>query len=218
MRCSTSDSVTPDGAQFARVQAHAAGQPREARLDLLGENAFQFVRRTGQQHDDASIGFDPQTGRGAARILQHAGAFGNHGLARVHFRPWCVPAGGSALRWRAGRPGCRYELAAQQFGDRLARQVVLVGPSPPVATTSSARAERLPEGIAKLIVFVADHGLALDGDAQLVQALGEEQGVCIQAIGREQFRPDGDDFRFHQREQRQALDVPVEAEERARCW
>ena len=86
--------------------------------------------------------------------------------------------------------------------------------------TSSTRSRRLPEGVAHVVVLVADDGFARHFDAQLIQALGEEQGIGVHAVGREQFRADGDDFSFHDArgyaaDSGKAFDVPVEAEERA---
>ena len=163
---------------------------------MLGEHGFQFVRRAGQKHDEASRGFEPQAGRRAARIFQQIGAFGNHGLAFIDFGHGAAQppeAGLDALQNAA----IQHQFAAEQVGDGFAREIVQRGAQAAGRDHQFDAVERAAEGVANVVVLVADHGFAGDGDAQMVEPLGEEKRVGIDAVGREQFRADGDDFSLH---------------------
>ena len=72
-----------------------------------------------------------------------------------------------------------------------------MGPRPPRRDHQFDALERFAEGVANVVVLVADDGLAGDVDAQMVEPRGEEKGIGVDAVGGEQFRTDGDDFSFH---------------------
>ena len=53
-------------------------------------------------------------------------------------------------------------------------------------------------GVGEAAEIVADHALGDHFHAEIVQLAGEIQGVGVQALCRQQFRADCDDFGVHQ--------------------
>ena len=76
-----------------RQRRHNALQARQA---LAGEHRFQFMRRTGQDHQHAAAFFDPLARRGAAIVRQNVRALDHHRLTPVDFGhrrdSWCESA------------------------------------------------------------------------------------------------------------------------------
>ncbi len=90
------------------------------------------------------------------------------------------------------------ELAAQQLGHGFAGQVVQGGSESAGGNDQLDAAEGLAEGVANVLVLVADHGLASHLDAEMVEALCKQKGIGVHAIRRKQFRADCNDFSFHE--------------------
>ena len=154
------------------------------------------MRRAGQKHDEASRGFKPQAGSRAARIFQQIGAFGDHGLPFIDFGHGAAqPPEARFDTLQDG--GIQHELAAEQVGHRFAREIVQRRAQATGRDHQFDAVERAAEGVANVVVLVADHGFAGHGDAESVEPLGEEKRVGIDAVGREQFRTDRDDFSLH---------------------
>ena len=114
-------------------------------------------------------------------------------------------------------------LRPSSVGHGFARQIVQRGAQAAGRDHQLDAVERAAEGVANVVVLIADDGFAGHGDAEMVEPLGEEKRVGIDAVGREQFRTDRDDFSLHAWEswrrldrKGQAFDVPVHAEKRAR--
>ena len=68
-----------------------------------------------------------------------------------------------------------------------------MGPSPPVRHDQIDAAQRVIEGRRQLGPIVADHGLEQHVDAGVVQRVGDDQRIRIDAAGREELAPDGED-------------------------
>ena len=113
-------------AQVAGEEALFVPHFREARRDFGFEHGFQFVGHAGKQHEDVSIGFEPESRRGAARIWENRGAFGDHGLAHVDFRHGAREAAKAFLD--VAQDGfVAAKLSAEKIGDGFARAVVVGG-------------------------------------------------------------------------------------------
>ena len=111
------------------------------------------------------VGFEPQAGRGAARIFQQVGAFGHHGLALVDFGHGAAQP--AEARFDALQHGVvQHQLAAEQIGHGFARQIVERGAQAAGRDHQFDAVEGAAEGVAHVVVLVADHGFARHVDAQ----------------------------------------------------
>src|ERR1700687_1569605 len=182
--------------QLAMKHSNAGASPRQPRQQLFVEHGLQFAWRAGEQRDDSPRIFDPQAGRGAARILQHFRAFGHHRLAafdRRHLAPELPEPALDVLKNRF----VELQLAAEKIRHRFAREVVLCRPEPARGDDQFHAVERLPERGAEIIAIVPYNRLSNDLDAKLVQLLGQEERIRIKTVRRQTFRTNRDDFRFH---------------------
>src|SRR5271170_7193389 len=184
------------GAQVAGEKALVAGNFGETRADFGFKNGFQLVRHAGKQHDDVAIGFQPQRRSGAARIRENGGSFGNHGLAFIDFWHGARETAEAFLDFAHDR-FVEMQLAAQKFGDGFARAVVIRGAQAAAGDDQVGAVEGVAEGGTHFVGRIADHGFVDDADADLVELVGEPEGISVEAIGREQFGTDRNDLRIH---------------------
>ena len=140
--------------------------------------------------------FEPQSGRGAARIFEDGRAFRHHRLAFVHFghRAAKLPEARFDL---AHDGGIARKFSAEQIGHGLARAVVLGGAQASAGNYEFDALHRVGEGVAQSGEFIADHRLARDFNAQAIELRGEEKGIGVDPVRGEQFRSDCDDFSLH---------------------
>jgi hypothetical protein len=85
----------------------------------------------------------------------------------------------------------------ESLGNRLAGEVVLCGAEAAHDYQNIGTAEGGTDGVDKVLQAVSDNGLEGDGDADLIEFLGEIKGVGVLAPGGKHFGTDGDDFGFH---------------------
>ena len=130
--------------------------------------------------------FDPEAGRGAARIRKHRGAFGDHRLAAIDFRHHAAEAAKAFLDV-AEHAFVQFELAAEQVGDGFARAVVVGGAEAAGGDDQVGAVERVAERRAHLVERIADHGFVHHANAELIESGGEKKGIRVEAVGREQF-------------------------------
>ena len=169
---------------------------REARRHFGFEHAPQFGRHAGKQNDDVAIGFEPQSRRGAARVGQNRGAFGNHGLTIVDFGHRAAEAAKAFLDATQDFFVAK-QFSAEQIGDGFARAVVVGGAEAAGGNDQIGAVERVAKGGAHFVWRVADDGLVGHANAQAVQFIREEKGIRVQAIRSKKFRTDSDDLRIH---------------------
>ncbi len=184
------------GAQVAREEALVAGNFREARANFGFENGFQFVRHAGKQHDDVTIGFEPQCGSRAAWIRENRGAFGNHGLALIYFGHGARETAEAFLNF-AHDGFVEVQLAAEKFGDGFARAIVVGGAEAAARDDQVGAIESVAEGGAHFVARIADDGFVDDANADFVEFVGEPERIGIETIGSEQLGTDGNDLRIH---------------------
>ena len=128
-----------------------------------------------------SVRFEPQSGRGAARIGQHRRAFDTSA--------WRALISGMTRPKRRKRSAdlakhffVEVQLAPEQFRDGLARAVVVGRPKPAGGDDHVGAVERVPERRAHFVGRVADDGLVDHANAQLIQLGGKKKGIGIQAV------------------------------------
>ena len=192
-------------------------EPGEARPDFLLEHGAQLCRHAGKQNQNVAARFEPQAGRGAARIRKHRGAFGDHGLAAIDFGHDAAEAAKAFLDV-AQHAFVQVQFAAEKFGDGFAGAVVVGGAEAAAGDDQVGAIERVAKRCAHLVERIADDGLVHHANADLIQFGGEKKGIGVQPVGREQFGADGDNFCPHRwalTVERKALDVPVERVEGA---
>ncbi len=140
--------------------------------------------------------FDPQSRRGAARILQDFRAFRHHRLTNVQFRHLAAQVAESALNVLHDFV-IAFQPPPEQIRDSLASQVVLRRAEPARRNDQLDASERLAKHFAQQRFVVADDRLAHHFNADAVELFGEIQRIRIKSVRREQFRTDRDDFCFH---------------------
>ena len=117
---------------------------RKARSDFGFEHGFEFVGHAGKEDEDVPVGFEPETRRGAARILENRGAFGNHGLADVDFRHGAGEAAEAFLD-AAQDFFVAAKFAAEKIGDGFAGAVVVGGAEAAGGNDQVGAVERVSE-------------------------------------------------------------------------
>ncbi len=108
--------------------------------------------------------FDPQSRRGAARILQHLRAFRHHRLPDIQLRHLAAQRAESPLNVLHDF-FVALQTPPEQIGDGLARQIVLRRPQPARRNNQLDAAERFAKHFAQQRLVVADDRLAHDFDA-----------------------------------------------------
>jgi hypothetical protein len=93
--------------------------------------------------------------------------------------------------------GVAAQSQRQGFGYGLAGEVVFRGAQPAHQHHDVRPAHRGADGPDQVLATVADDGLEMDGDAQLVQLLSQMEGVGVLAKRGQHLGTDGNDFRFH---------------------
>ena len=144
------------------------------------------MRRTGQQHDQLAVIFNPLAGGGAAPIGQGLGAFDHERLAPVVVGHFAIQAL-EAFRQRVEQVLAENQTAPQRFGDGFARDVVLGWAQAAAQNHDAHLRQRLAHRGGQQFAIVAHHHLAAHLDTQPVQLIGEPQGVGIDAVRRQQF-------------------------------
>jgi hypothetical protein len=184
-------------AQNYRTNRLCGRQAPEARQTFALEHRLQLVRRAGQQDHHGSGFPQPLAGRGAAVVGKNIGAFDDESLPFVDLGHLAVGARETALQ-RLGDFGMEDQFAAQRLGYGFARDVVLGGAKAAGEDRNLRARERLAEGAGETVEVVADDALAGYFDTQVVQLAGEIERVGIDALGRQHFGTDRNDFSVHQ--------------------
>ena len=131
-------------AQVAGEKAFRITHAGKARAHFGFEHRLQFSGRPWQQNQYVVFGFDPQTGRGAARIGKDDRTFRDHRLANIYFRHGACKTAKAFLN-AAQNFLIAMQFAAQQVRDGFSRAVIIGG-------TESATTDdkfRTIEGVAK---------------------------------------------------------------------
>ena len=167
----------------------------DGRQQLLGQHAAHLARNAGHhRHPAAPFVLEPDAGRGAVAVGQHARAFGNLGLRAIRLREtgcWEIarasapPAPPRSLRRASSRARRSRAIAG------LVRSS-LVGPSPPVVITAPVRSSASRTARAISSGFVADGGSANDLDAARRERARDMGGVRVDREAQEQLVTDGD--------------------------
>ena len=89
------------------------------------------------------------------------------------------------------------ELDAERGGDGFAGEVVFGGAEAAGEDDDVGAGERDASGAGEVREVVADDGLEGDRDAEVVEAVGEVEGVGVLAEGRQHLGAGGDDFSDH---------------------
>jgi hypothetical protein len=165
---------------------------------LALEHRLQFVRRSGEEDQYGARFLHPLARGGAAIVGQDVGAFDDEGLALVHFGHFALGLG-EALFEPLGEVGTEYELAIERHGDGFARDVVLGGAEAAREDDDGGAGDGATDGVGEGFTVVADHRLGAHFHAQVIQLAGEPERVGVDALGRQHFRADSDDFGVHQK-------------------
>ena len=183
-------------AQIAGEQALVVTHFGEARSDFGFEHGFEFAGHAGKKDEDVSIGFEPETRRGAARILENRGAFGDHGLADVDFGHGAREAAEAFLD-AAEDFFVAAKFAAEEVGDRFAGAVIVGGAEAAGGNDQVGAVESVAKGGVQFGGRVADDGLVGHTNAEAIEFTSKPKGIRVQAIGSKKFGTDSYDLRIH---------------------
>ena len=106
-------------------------------------------------------------------------------------------AGGEAGLEGGEDVGVAVEGEVEDLGEALAGEVVFCGAEASGEEDDVGAAEGDADGGGEVTAVVADDGLEGDGDAEVVEAGGEVEGVGVLAMRREHLGANGDDFCDH---------------------
>ena len=174
-------------------------------MHSLGEDGFEFFGRAGEEDDDLAVqvaggrgpeGVAPLAGGAAVAVGEELGAVDDLGLLFVVGRHGDAARGETFVE-RGDGVGVFVELDAERVGDAVAREVVFGGAEAAGGDDDVGARERDADGGGEVLAVVADDGLEGDGDAEVVEAFGEEEGVGVGAVRRQHLRADSDDFSDH---------------------
>ncbi len=169
------------------------GQPGQ---DLALEHGQDLLGRAREKHDRVSLGLQPQPGRGAVRVVQDLGSFGDITLLEVRSghgqaaAPEPFPDAGPDLFMED-------ELPPQDFSQRLARPIVLGGTESAHAEDKAGTAEGGPEDAGQVSLVISDDRFEGDFETYRIQAGGQAQRIGVLEIRRQELRADGDDLDLH---------------------
>ena len=138
-------------------------------------------------------------GSRAPRIAQHLRALDEIGLAGV-VRRHLNAAGGEAGVERGQNVGIAPQAEAERFRHALAREVVLGRPESAGADQDLGPRQGLLDTLNQAFTVVAHDGFENHFDAQVVQLLGEKEGVGVLAVWRQHFGADRDDLCVHSKQ------------------
>ena len=166
MRCSTSDSGIPaTRSSRAKRRTPVAKRARRGSTSRF-EHGFQFMRRAGKQNHDAASASSHRPGA-VPRGFAGRRAFGNHGLALVHFGHRAAELAEAFLNARRIRR-CDASLRPSRSATASRVRSSSVGPRPPQATISST-VHRVRERRAHFVAARRRPRFCASLDAQLVQ-------------------------------------------------
>ena len=94
--------------------------------------------------------------------------------------------------------GIALEAEREGFGQGFAGEIVLSGTKAAHQDHDVGAAQRIPDGVDQIFLAVADNGFESHRHAELVELLGEVEGVGVLAERRQHLRADCDDLRFHE--------------------
>ena len=179
-------------AALADALAHAAA------ATVSHGHPAHLARHAGEHRDPASLRVvEPEAGRGAVIVVEHARARGHHRLHEFvcrHLRGVELPETFLNLRDnRSSRTSSRPNSFAMAGRVRSSA----VGPSPPVVMTAPVRSIASAHGRRDAIRVVA-HGAAMhDLDADLRERAREEGGVGVDGEAEQQLVADGEQLYLH---------------------
>jgi len=172
----------------------------EAGDALVGEEGLALGGRAGEHHEDLAVagefGIEPEADGGAVGVGEDGCALNDVSLLEVvvgHEDAALGEAGGEL----DDESGVATDGDAEGFSDGFAGEVVFGGSEAAGDEDEVSAGEGGADGGDEVALAVADDGLEVDGGADLVELLGEEERVGVLAEGGEELGADGDDFGFH---------------------
>lgn len=135
----------------------------------------------------------PLAGGAAVGVGQDGGAFDLVGLLGVVGRHGHV-TGGEALAQEFEEGFVAVEREVEGLGEALAGEVVFGGAEAAGEEDDVGAVEGDIDGRAEVVAVVADDGLEGYGDAEVVEAGGEVEGVGVLTVRREHLGANGDDL------------------------
>jgi len=127
------------------------------------------------------------------RVRQRFRAFDQIRLAQIIFRHGAIEAAELIEKNRFLLDGKR-ELAFERRRHGIARDIVLRRTQATDQDKDVAAIERCANRLSQARAIVADHLFAGDFHAQEIQMPRDDQGICIDTLGRQQLTADGDDL------------------------
>ena len=196
------------GMRAMRSTRRARKRAEELRRGVGGtsssKSGFELLGRPGEQDEDLAVvpsaaddGVEPLPGSTAVGVGQQVRRLRGPRPACGCWPAW--PCGGRrsgpAEREHVSASVSRLRSSASATHSRVRSSSV--GPRPPESMTMSARRSAIWMASTRCRAIVADDGLEGDGDAQIVEARGEVEGVGVLAMRCEHLGTDGDDFSNH---------------------
>jgi hypothetical protein len=148
----------------------------ETRFALAVKERFEFFGGSRKQHDQLAEGLAEDVG-----------------LSRIVGRHRHV-ARGETLGEGLEESIVAVELKVKSFGEALASEVVFGGAEAAGEEDDVGAVESDADGRGEVLAVVADNGLEGYGDAEVIEARGEVEGVGVLPVRRQHLGTDGDDF------------------------
>jgi hypothetical protein len=184
-------------AQHAARQMVLRESGGEARFALVVEEGLEFFGWSGKKDDELSESFvggvEPLAGGAAIGVGEEGGTGEEVGLLGVVGRHGHV-AGGEALAEGLEQGVVAVEFEVEGFGEAFAGEVVFGGAEAAGEKDDVGAVERDADGSGEVLLVVADDGLEGDGDAEIVEAGGEVEGVGVLTVRRQHLGAYGNDF------------------------
>ena len=159
----------------------------------VAEHLLALPGRAGEHEHVGAAGYKGHPRGGAPVVVQHGAAFRDHGLLEVVLGDRGAP-GGEALPDPLGGGLVVDQLLAKGLGHGHLGQVVTGGPQAPGGDEDVRPAPGDVHRLADPLGVVPHHGVVVDVDPQLGQALGDHLGVGVGDVPQQQLGAHGDEF------------------------
>ena len=159
----------------------------------VAEHHLTLPGRAGEHEHVGATGLEGHPRGGAPVVVQHGAPFGDHGLLEVVLgdrgaplgKPFPDPLGGGFVV---------HQFLPEGLGHRHLGQVVAGGPQAPGGDEDVRPVPGDVHCLADPLGVVPHHGVVVDVDPQLGQALGDHLGIGVGDVAQQQLGAHGDEF------------------------
>ncbi len=167
-------------------------------MHSVSKSGLELLGRAGKQGDELAVSVvgdvEPLAGSAAVAVGEDGRRLRLVGLLGVVGRHVHVAGGEALAGGTRGRRSLRWSGRSRVSATALAGEVVFGGAEAAGEEDDVGAVEGDVDGRAEVVAVVADDGLEGDGDAEVVEAGGEVEGVGVLTMRREHLGANGDDF------------------------